>query len=277
MPPQKARKIGRRLQILEDDGPACFTAVLSHKTGRWHSSFTSLACNRPAQHYLNELLKTHGLEDLNHSDAPVEWQLQGYVIMSAWRITPMEGQGFVASAHDAESGLTPRQILHNLLLRDSAPTGCRAVLEFPILAAAFFEEPWSVPLSMEALNMGNSSLDSASTANLLWNHTPMASTIFEATPEGPQKLELQSLWRRWAQRFQLHLLGGGCPPVLGWRCWTPIARLMVRGLWPLDATAVLQRVRGQFAVRLRTECPPAKLVQDYLQLKDVASLQVQPC
>eukprot|EP00971_Amphidinium_carterae_P044311 871517-Amphidinium_carterae.2 len=260
----KKKYIGR-FACLEEDGPPVFVPVFSHPRGRWHDEF-SLQTHVVARDVVRNRLRNCGLSLEACLDiADNQWHLEGFVVMSAWHLTQATGTAFCAA--DSAS-IQSSQVLQNMLLSQCS-AGIRAVLEFPILAACFLREPLRCG-AIGDIDMENYAvaLDKPSFAQKLWSDIPPDTPVFEMDSMGldSTELHLSKLWAKWCRQYRWPLLGPQ-NVLAGWRVWRPLGKLMCRLQWAADAVAIVQRVKGRFAVRLRNDSPPAKLVREYLEYK----------
>ena len=254
-----------RFACLEDDGPLLLVVCFTHPQGRWCSELQLAAL----QHVSAQLIEKSALlqGERVHSQ---HWQIQGLLVMSAWRLVKAIGCAFTSCTEVKD--IASRQVMHNLLLYQCS-AGVQAALEFPIIAASFFSEPPVIDMPDFDLDDYNHNLDSPRFAAGTWDGLSRLTDIHEVNSDGhvAPACSVNDLWRRWARRYQLPTTSNGVPALVGWRVWSAIGSLMCRGAWFGDVVAIQRRVTGRFAVRLRTEAPPSKLVREYIQIKAATS------
>eukprot|EP00971_Amphidinium_carterae_P349631 6491117-Amphidinium_carterae.2 len=261
MPPRG--KYTNRLQPIAEDGPYTIVAVVSHSRARWEGDFEARAANVGKQ-ILRKHLEEHGLlyEELSNPSV-TSWFIEGLVVMPAWRVVQAQGTAFAAI--DVEA-IDSRQVTHNLLLQQ-CKDGLRAAIEYPVLSAAYFALPLELPASVtgEFENYA-APLEKPSIVGPMWAAMQGADITLVGEAGRTKTHSVQSLWTQWSQQY---CLGPVSPTscLAGWRAWRPVAALMVRLAWFGDAVAIQQRNTGRFAVRLRTEAPPTKLLRQYLDWK----------
>ena len=195
-----------------------------------------------------------------------QYQILGFLIAFAWHIVPPHPvQPLSASSY---KDLDDCHLMHSIYYGGTASQRPKAIIEFPFVAAARLSTP--VPLPDTELLQGQEPLESFVFAASVWRvlNEGVGQEVQEHVGGTWETKSLVQLLQEWMRHWHMPMPSSQVPPFVGWRMWSPLAALAVRGQWPSDMAAVFQRrVQGMHYARLRHDHPPQKLLQQHIDLK----------
>ena len=252
-----------KFQCLEQPGPLLCVAIIARSVDvPWRDEFRMKA-NSAAWTWLDNKLSLQNLMPLRHhfeTDLHDRtWKLLGVALLAAWVLMPANAQPLTAKTLSAKD----RDILHAVRY-GSSDRPCIGVLDYPLRDAVLLQEP--VPLSpCAALDQTNDSLDLPSHSAFFWRALQHGQAQTQEQPAGRARA-FRDVLAEWKQRYQL-AFSGELPALIGWRCFTPIAELLLRKLLWGDLQVLWSRMPSRYAAKLLTDGPPAALLKRYLSLK----------